>query len=237
MTTFYTTTKTCSVCKNTSDQTGIGSTNEFGSPDLDTRPAEMKRSTINHWVEKCPYCGYCNSSIEHNEGNLDEIVYSDEYRVILDNTKYSELARSFLCQSYIYEYLGKLPPSIWSQIHAAWVCDDEKNNQGAKECRIKAFKLIESLWDEDKLLIEEKGGDYILAIDLLRRSEEYEEASDLIKKGIFAGLDGFILELLKAEKILVEKKDDLCYTIEAAQKIKSGDFNSQPDETFDDMIS
>jgi len=232
MTTLYTTKKICVVCNNLSDQTGIGSTNALGSPDLDTRPPEMKRSTISHWVEKCPYCGYCNSSIEDTERGLEEIIYSSEYRTIVENKNYSELANSFLCRSYIYEYLWNLPVSIWSQIHAAWAFDDAEDKQQAKVCRIKAFSLMEKLWNEDKLLMEEKGGDYILAIDLLRRSEKFDEANDLIQKGLFADLDVFFLKLLNAEKILVENKSDLCYTIEAAQKIKSADFNSQPDSDF-----
>lgn len=219
MTTLYTTKKACSVCNIISDQTGISSTNEFGSPDLDTRPPEMKRSTIDHWVEKCPHCGYCNSSIEDSTENAEEIVYSQEYRSILENKNYSELVRSFLCQSYIFEYLGKLRSSIWSQLHAAWVCDDQSNKDGAKQCRKKTFKLIETLWSDNDLLMEEKGGDYILAIDLLRRSELFEEASDLIKKGSFADLEGFILDLLKAEEVLVEQKNDLRYTMEDALKL------------------
>ncbi|KAB2852761.1 MAG: hypothetical protein PHY57_11140 [Ignavibacterium sp.] len=219
MTTLYTTKKACSVCNIISDQTGISSTNEFGSPDLDTRPPEMKRSTIDHWVEKCPHCGYCNSSIEDPTENAEEIVYSQEYRSILENKNYSELVRSFLCQSYIFEYLGKLRSSIWSQLHAAWVCDDQSNKDGAKQCRKKTFKLIETLWSDNDLLMEEKGGDYILAIDLLRRSELFEEASDLIKKGSFADLEGFILDLLKAEEVLVEQKNDLRYTMEDALKL------------------
>lgn len=219
MTTLYTTKKTCSVCNIVSDQTGISSTNEFGSPDLDTRPPEMKRSTINHWVERCPHCGYCNSTVENTEEGLEDIIYSSEYRSLLENKNYSELTRSFLCQSYIYEYLGKLSASIWSYIHAAWACDDDKNKKGAQKCRIKAFELIQKLWDQDKTLMEEKGGDYLLAADLLRRTEDYEKANKMILGGFDVEAEGIIEELLNAQKKLVDSNIDLCYTMEDALKL------------------
>ena len=71
--------RTCYVCNLESDQTEISITNTFGSSDLDTRPAEMKRSTITHRVEKCPYCGYRNSSIQIPAENASRIEYSDFY--------------------------------------------------------------------------------------------------------------------------------------------------------------
>lgn len=53
----------CGVCGGISEQTGLQSTNAFGSPDLDLRPPEMERSTMCYWVQTCPQCGYCASDI------------------------------------------------------------------------------------------------------------------------------------------------------------------------------
>lgn len=36
----------CAVCGKESEQITLASTNTFGSPDLDLRPPEMKRSTM-----------------------------------------------------------------------------------------------------------------------------------------------------------------------------------------------
>ena len=48
----------CSVCGHTSPQPMLASTNTMGYPDLDLRPAEMQRSTMNTWILECPHCGY-----------------------------------------------------------------------------------------------------------------------------------------------------------------------------------
>ncbi len=44
MTTIYNKKITCCLCNKESEYRGIGSTNAFGSPDLDTRPPQMQRS-------------------------------------------------------------------------------------------------------------------------------------------------------------------------------------------------
>jgi hypothetical protein len=41
----------------------VSTTNEIGSRDLDNRPAEMMRSTIQYWICRCPKCGYCAPDI------------------------------------------------------------------------------------------------------------------------------------------------------------------------------
>jgi len=61
MTTLFPQKETCFVCGNTSEHTVIGSTNAFGSPDLDLRPPEMQRSTITHRVQRCPTRATCRS--------------------------------------------------------------------------------------------------------------------------------------------------------------------------------
>ena len=41
----------CAVCGKNSQQKWLSSTNIQGFPDLDMRPPEMKRSTIDTWVQ------------------------------------------------------------------------------------------------------------------------------------------------------------------------------------------
>ena len=42
----------CSVCNNRSDHIILGSSNTFGSPDLDLSPAQMLRSTMCWWQQQ-----------------------------------------------------------------------------------------------------------------------------------------------------------------------------------------
>jgi len=49
----------CAVCGAVSEQTGVLSTITFGPPDLDGRPAPLKRATIEWAIHRCPNGGYC----------------------------------------------------------------------------------------------------------------------------------------------------------------------------------
>ena len=64
MTTMYQDTVKCYVCGKESKQTVLGSTNSFGSQDLDLRPPEMMRGTMEYWAHECPYCGYIAKNID-----------------------------------------------------------------------------------------------------------------------------------------------------------------------------
>jgi len=87
-------------CAEKSFHMGIGSTNSFGAPDLDTRPPEMQRSTIYHWTQRCPSCGYCAADILKDTENIRELVQKTEYRNIVKNNEISETGASFLAFSH-----------------------------------------------------------------------------------------------------------------------------------------
>jgi ribosomal protein L37E len=57
MTTYTRKEVTCANCGAQSSHATLGSTNEFGSPDLDLRPPQMMRATMNAWLQECPACG------------------------------------------------------------------------------------------------------------------------------------------------------------------------------------
>ncbi len=223
MTLVFDSEKKCSVCGNPSVQYDIVSTNSFGSPDLDTRPPEMERSTIDYWVQRCPQCGYCSSAIDKKIEGSEKIITEGGYKDILSDKNFSALANSFRAKAYLYERLENNTNSAWAMIHAAWVCDGEKSKDSASQCRLKAFKLIQKVTDNGELMIKQAGGTYALSADLLRRSGMYEQASEVITKGFNSNPADIILQLLKVEKLLVENKNDLCYTMEDASKlIKDG---------------
>ena len=79
MTTFLQEKLTCVICGSTSKHEMLGSTNTYGSPDLDLRPPEMHRSTMDYWVQECPFCGYVYSSIEKNVNKSNNTIPSKVY--------------------------------------------------------------------------------------------------------------------------------------------------------------
>ena len=125
----------CSQCVKETDQVGIKSTSAFESPDLDTRPSEMVRSTIHVWVERCPSCGYCASNLSKGEPSVLEILQAPEYVAQLNHKDFPELANSFFCKSMIDEHTGDWATATWALIHAAWACDDAEQVAQATVCR------------------------------------------------------------------------------------------------------
>ena len=151
----------CCICGEKSNHMSIGSTNSFGSTDLDTRPPEMKRSTIYHWIQRCPSCGYCSSDLSVCGDNTKEIVNSKEYQNIIGDSEISGMAGSFLALSYENEKQQKYSDSAWRAIHAAWICDDGNNLEASTRCRKKAVTLIEKA-NEQKQKIADQSGPYPL---------------------------------------------------------------------------
>ncbi len=69
--------KRCAVCGKVSKQIALMSTNAIGYSDLDMRPPEMERSTINTWIQICPSCGYRALDISELIEKSSEAVNSD----------------------------------------------------------------------------------------------------------------------------------------------------------------
>src|SRR5262249_6696974 len=144
MTTLFPQKETCFVCGNISEHTVIGSTNTFGSPDLDLRPSEMQRSTITHWIQRCPTCGYCARSISTGPEIAKQIVTSPEYVEQRDNPAYPALANQFLCWALIQAADGNDAVAGRAALDAAWICDDEQAAEKADICRRKAIASFAS---------------------------------------------------------------------------------------------
>jgi hypothetical protein len=132
MTTFAETEKICCVCGNSHKYIEITSSNQFGAPDLDTRPSEMLRSTISAWIQSCLFCGYCAPDISKGPQIASQVIKSDAYENQKINMTYPELASKFLCWALIQEAAGEYGNGGWTAVQAAWVCDDDEAELQAK---------------------------------------------------------------------------------------------------------
>ena len=94
MTTFFSQDVSCANCHKSSQHDVLGSTSVFGRPDLDLRPAEMQRSTMEVWLQVCPHCRYIAPDLAQQVGDLS-VVATAEYRTTLDDQRFLELARRF----------------------------------------------------------------------------------------------------------------------------------------------
>lgn len=199
--------KVCALCGKASRQEIIYSTNSFGSMDLDTRPPEMKRSTIDTDIQRCPHCGYCSPDISTLKENATQIVNSDVYRAQLDHSDFPPLANAFLCYALIEEKNWNVTEAAWGCIYASWACDDAKTTEAAISCRNKALALLEKETD----LIS--GDRYALRIDLLRRAERFDEALALSHEALDQELKDIIQKIIRYEQQLIAAADSACHNV------------------------
>lgn len=170
MTTLYEEKARCAVCGTETEYTGIGSTNAFGSPDLDTRPPEMQRSTIFAWVQRCPECGYCAFDVSKAPSQKAALVHCPEYARQLSDSTCPEFANRFLCKALIAERSGDCTAAVWALIHAAWACDNAEKPEPARTCRSKAADMIEKALGSGQKVAGQDGADTAIQVDLLRRA-------------------------------------------------------------------
>jgi len=216
MTTLYEETAKCVVCGAKSKYMVIGSTNTFGSPDLDTRPPEMQRSTMFAWVQRCPKCGYCASDISEDSEVAQDVVTGGGYLSQLNDPAFPKLANEFLCKALVDQAKQDYGSATWSMIHAAWVCDDSEHADQAMICRRKAVEMLR---------ITEKSGPYeadedavrtAVLIDLLRRSERIDEARQELSGRRDRVVGATITRILDFQLNLLDRSDISCHTIDEA---------------------
>ena len=115
---------TCGHCGAVNEAIELASTNAFGSMDLDMRPPPMERDTLAQQIHRCQGCGYCAPDLEEPVG-ADGLLESDDYRTLLADEAYPDLARKFIAYAFLAKSSGDLGAAAWAYRSAAWVCDDE----------------------------------------------------------------------------------------------------------------
>ena len=206
----------CSLCGAASNHSGLMSTSSFGSPDLDTRPPPLRRSTMYSWVQRCPACGHCARDLSEDAEESRVIVESLAYRAVLGDEDLPELAVSFLCLSMLDEGSGDGAAATWALLHGAWACDDAELAERAVDCRNRAIAMYRGLSSEGGVLAEQAGVGKAVVVDLLRRAGRLEEAAAELAEGVGDGVDEIIEQVLSFQGALVQARDLECHRIEEA---------------------
>lgn len=211
MTTIYTVKVKCALCGAETNANVLGSTNQFGYADLDTRPPEMARSTIEYWLLCCPTCGYCAPDIARAAEGLRDFIKTPQYRSQLAEKGLPAKCREFLCWALISEHFGNYAAAAWSAVHAAWVCDDALNDQAAKQCRLRAIYFINAAISQGQKLFRTQEELAVLHVDLLRRTCQYLEAIGIIDDSLAVKQEIHVQRLLEYERLLSQREDDRCH--------------------------
>ncbi len=216
VTTIHSVSVKCALCGAETNAEVLGSTNQFGYADLDTRPPEMARSTIEYWILRCPSCGYCAPDIARADEGLSDFIKTPQYLAQLADVKLPAKCREFLCWALIAEHTGDYSAAVWSAVHAAWVCDDALNDAAAKGCRLRAISLINDAISKKQRLFRTKQELAVLHADLLRRTCQYSEAIRIVDDNLGVQQEVCVQKLLEYEKLLSQREDDRCHTLVGA---------------------
>ena len=205
---------TCTICDCISEQPILKSTNTFfGEPDLDLRPPELMRSTINTWVQTCPDCGYCYPNISFGDAAHKPVVSSKEYKDQLKSGEYPSLANAFLCLAQIY-IPENIPDLAGLQFHyAAWVCDDENLKKQAAECRKKAIARFGIAKERGIVLTDDKEFDDLVLADLHRRTGQFENALKYCESGLQNTRNSEYNRYYLREMDFIHRCDTQCHTL------------------------
>ena len=212
MTTTYTSTLKCAVCGDSSSHRLLGSTSAFGSYDLDLRPPPPARYTLGAWAQECPSCGYVGESIEELSSGAGEIVSSPEYRELRSKSSELDLVQRFKRHALLWSHDPER--AGWAMLHAAWVCDDMYLPTVAGQCRQECSDLwIGVDWTADPSGIRGR----VVLVDVMRRSEQFEEASALIGRLLkMPALNNETQTVLRFQQLLISRYDRDAYTCEDA---------------------
>lgn len=163
---------TCSVCGKKSAHTVITEVEASGVPDMDLRPPEPHRFSMEYWVMECPECGYCNGSLETPLDADRSYLESTEYKTLGGMETDNPLVSKFVRKALVCLKNRDYAEAMQSYLYASWVFDDEENTEKAGECRKEAINIMENspLKDDDNFLL--------LRADLLRRNGEFEKVID-----------------------------------------------------------
>lgn len=224
MTTIFQEEVICAVCGSKQTVNEIGSTNSFGAMDLDTRPPEMRRSTMSHWVHECTECGFVAPELEKSVATDARRVATAEYRSELERSDRVRLANRFVCRALLNEAAGDFASAGWRRLHAAWACDDAEQGEEARVQRMAALALFErGRAGGVPAMKSTAGGDEVLLADLARRAGQFEQALQYCAAGLaLPEVPAFVTALLMLEQELVRARDTARHSVDEAEAAPRG---------------
>jgi hypothetical protein len=213
MTTVFISDKDCFVCGATSkypvSNYAVGN---VGPRDLDGRPAQILRSSVYLWIQRCPSCGYCAPEIAKGDEIDSAVLQSEAYRTQLYNAEFTETANAFLCHSLIMRHRGLPADAAWAAVFAAWICDDNNYPESALFCRRTALTLFLAARDLSIDFADSKEQEAVYLIDLYRRCGNFAASLALCDEEIGKQHSDAILDVLCFEKDLIEKSDSAIHS-------------------------
>jgi len=205
MTTYMESSVVCGACGHVFTWHQLASTNTDGSPDLDTRPAEMQRSTMHAWIQRCPSCSFCACDVAKFDERFREVMTQPAYKSQLADSRYPNLTSTFICAAILAESIGERAGAGWNYLHAAWTLDDAEKGDLARVCRGKAADIFLAILTEGRPFVQQPGASEALVTDCLRRAGRGPEALKVIESVLNQDCNGVIRRILTFQRTLIER--------------------------------
>lgn len=218
MTTLFEEHDTCTVCQQTTRFMAVGSTNAFGSPDLDLRPPPMERDLLPQAVPQCPHCGFCARQLLDSQGLETRLVGSEEYKATLQDSSFPPLACKFRAMALLAGAAGNTKGAGHALRNAAWACDDagEDYKAGAAECRLELLAALDDLHAASESLTNDETTDAVLRLDLLRRSGDFTGVEEAAEAVLDRELSELLAQIVAFQRQKARERDSARYTVKAA---------------------
>lgn len=167
------------------------------APDLDLRPGEPARSTLNRWLQSCRRCAAAAPDLAALPAAAREVI----------GDGWDRSASPFLRWAALAEALGDTRGQAEALLQAAWAADDSGDDDAAAELRGR----VAVLWGE--------AADTEIALrrlDVLRRAGRLEEAGVWGERLAERALDDTSSAILRFQRARIAAGDRGRYLISAA---------------------
>jgi len=199
----------CYCCGMASERWELMSSNSFGSRDLDQRPPGMFRSTVDAWLQECPYCGYVAPSIDKGDANARSFVETPEFRAASLDPLAEPASRRFLVRAAQDAFYGDRRSAFLNTLRAAWVADDSGRASDATALRLRAAGHL----GEGPLTSLDTR---LLLLDVLRRAASWHAAAALIAELMAEELEHPFADIVAYHRRRIEVRDSGRHTIAEA---------------------
>lgn len=164
------------------------------APDLDLRPGEPTRSTLEKWLQTCPGCGAAAPDLSRLYGTAAAIVAAPGYR----NVTGPDYALAFLRWAAICQAAGDARNTGEAFLQAAWAADDAGDAANATHWRRQAARAWAEMESFECLLRR---------IDALRRAGDFTAAEAAAAQLAAQGPDATTAQVLAFQRARITARD------------------------------
>jgi len=139
-----------------------------------------------------------------------------EYGSQLADSRYPELASTFVCAGMLAAAGGRRADAGWAYLHAAWTLDDANKDELARVWRRRAADKFLAVLNDGQLFAEQPGASEAIVTDCLRRAGRGTEALQVVERGLSQSYDDVIHKILALERKLIQRGDTRRHLIKEA---------------------